>query len=233
MGHTWDMTSAVPNTAEPSLNTGDKARIVKKVVALLAKAERTEHEPERQAFLAKAQAMITRYQIDDGELGLHGAAVREKTIPIDGWGNATRGVVHLYAGVAELNRCSAAHRLGRGWAQVVLYGTEIDAELTCALVDHLLPQLRLAILKDRPRSRMSYAIGWAHEVVERLKAAQADAASVAGALVPTNTVATEALHSAHKVRNERRSTVDTLAYGSGLAAGEEADIGQAGLGHAT
>lgn len=207
----------------------DKTRIVKKVAALLAKADRTEHEPERQAFLAKAQAMITRYQIDDGELGLHGAAVRERTVAVDGWGNATRGVVHLYGGVAELNRCSAAHRMSRGWAQVVLFGTEVDAELTCALVDHLLPQLRLAILRDRPRSRMSYAIGWSHEVIERLKAAQVEAASASGALVPTNVTAVEALHGAHRVRNERRSTVDTLAYGSGLAAGEDADIGLTGL----
>ena len=204
-----------------------------RVSALLAKADSTEHEPERAAFLAKAQALITRHQLDEGELRLGRHAVRERTVAVDGWGNATRGVVHLYAGVAELNRCSAAHRAGRGWAQVVLFGTEVDAELTCTLVDHLLPQMRLAILADRPRSRMSYAIGWAHEVIGRLEAARTRAAADAGALVPTNTTAEEALRAAHTVRAGRRNTVDAEAYGWGQEAGGSADIGSTAVGPPT
>jgi hypothetical protein len=195
----------------------------------LAKADSTEHEPERQAFLAKAQAMITRYQIEDDELRAGGAEMGERTIMVEQWGNATRGVVHLYSGVAELNRCSVAHRTGRGWAKVILVGSELDADLTCALVDHLLPQMRLAILNDRPRSRMSYSIGWSHEVLERLRAAQESAAHASNALVPTNVAATEALRSGHRVRSERRTMVDSGEYGSGALAGERADLGRSGL----
>ncbi len=204
--------------------------LIGKVAALLAKAESTEHEPERQAFLAKAQSLITRHQIDEGELRLSRADMAERSIQIDGWGNATRGVVHLYSGVAELNRCSVAHRTGRGWAKVVMFGADIDAEVTCRLVDHLLPQLRLAILNDRPRSRMSYAIGWTHEVLERLRAAQQSAAAAGNALVPTNVLADEALRAAHDLRSERRNTVDSEAYGSGMVAAEQADIGRSSVG---
>ncbi|MGI9598000.1 MAG: DUF2786 domain-containing protein [Acidimicrobiales bacterium] len=206
--------------------------LVSKVAALLAKADSTEHEPEREAFLAKAQALITRYQIEDGELRLNRTDMLERSIMVERWGNATRGVVHLYSGVAELNRCSVAHRTGRGWAKVVLFGTDIDAELTCALVDHLLPQLRLAILNDRPRSRMSYSIGWTHEVLERLKAARETEAAISNALVPTNLAADEALRAAHSLRSERRKTVDSAEYGSGMVAGEQADIGRTGVGQA-
>ncbi len=217
-----------------SVSNADDARdnLVGKVAALLAKAESTEHEPERQAFLAKAQAMITRYQIEDEELRAGGAEMAERTIMVEKWGNATRGVVHLYSGIADLNRCSVAHRTGRGWAKIVLVGSEIDSDLTCALVDHLLPQMRLAILNDRPRSRMSYAIGWTHEVLERLKAAQESAAAASNALVPTNVAAEEALRSSRKLRTERRSTVDLTEYGSGALAGERADLGRSGLGDA-
>lgn len=206
--------------------------LISKVAALLAKAESTEHEPEREAFLAKAQSLITRYQIDEGELRLSRGDMIERSIVIEGWGNATRGVVHLYSGVAELNRCSVAHRTGRGWARVIMFGTDMDAELTCTLVNHLLPQLRLAILNDRPRSRMSYSIGWTHEVVQRLRAAQQQEAATSNALVPTNVAADEALRSAHKLRSERRNTVDSVEFGSGMMAAEQADIGRAGVGSA-
>ncbi len=209
-----------------------RENLVAKVAALLAKAESSEHEPERNAFQAKAQALITRYQIDEGELRLSRADMLERSITVDGWGNATRGVVHLYSGIAELNRCSVAHRTGRGWARVVLFGTDMDAELTCTLVDHLLPQLRLAILNDRPRSRMSYSIGWTHEVLDRLRSAQRIEAEVSSALIPTNVAAEEALRAAHDLRTERRRTVDSAEYGSGMTAAEQADIGRTGVGEA-
>ncbi|MEM9654638.1 MAG: DUF2786 domain-containing protein, partial [Actinomycetota bacterium] len=190
--------------------------LISKVSALLAKADSTDHAPEREAFLAKAQALITRHQIEDIELREHGVGIVERSILIEGWGNATRGVVYLYSGVAELNRCSVGHRTGRGVARIVMFGTETDAELTCALVEHLLPQLRLAILNDRPRSRMSFSIGWTHEVLARLKAATEAVAAETNALVPTNTEADEALRTTHRLRSERRNTVDAAAYGSGI-----------------
>lgn len=196
---------------------------------MLAKADSTEHEPEREAFLAKAQTLITRYQIEEGELQLSRADMQERSILIDDWGNATRGVVYLYSGIARLNRCSVAHRTARGWARIVLVGTDMDAELTCALVDHLLPQLRLAILNDRPRSRMSYSIGWTHEILNRLQAAQELAAAQSNALVPTNVAADDALRAAHKLRSERRNTVDSAEYGSGMSAAEDVDLGRNGL----
>ncbi len=219
------------------MSTG-RETLVSRVSALLAKAASTEHEPERRAFEAKAQALITRHQIDEAELGVGAGAIQEREVVVEGWGNATRGVVHLWAGVARLNRCAVAHRTGRGWSRVLLAGAEIDAELTTQLVEHLLPQLRLAILNDRPRSRMSYAVGWAHEVVGRLEGARVAAAveaaadlpgSEAAALVPTNTAAADALAEAHQLRSERRATVDAGAYGSGMSAGQQADIGTIGL----
>ena len=217
----------------------DRQNLVAKVAALLAKAASTEHPPEREAFEAKAQALITRHQIDEAELGVAGVGMSEREVTVEGWGNATRGVVHLWAGVAELTRCSVAHRTGRGWSRVVLFGPELDADLTVRLVEHLLPQLRLAILNDRPRSRMSYAIGWTHEVVARLAAAReraaAEAASrrgdgvAAAALIPTSALARQALAEAHDLRTERRAVVESGAYGSGMAAGEQADIGGTAL----
>lgn len=234
-GRLWPMTTT---RIDDRLND-DRQSLLTKVSALLAKAASTEHEPERRAFEAKAQALITRHQIDEAELGVAGS-IGEREIVVDGWGNATRGVVHLWAGVARLNRCAVAHQTSRGWSRVLLAGTEVDAEITARLVEHLLPQLRLAVLRDRPRSRMSYAVGWAHEVVDRLAEARISAAAEVAAersgfgstevvettsLVPTNTAAAEALAETHTLRSERRTAVDVGAYGSGVTAGQQADLG--------
>jgi hypothetical protein len=219
----------------------DSARddLVRKVAALLAKAASSDHEPERQAFEAKAQTLITRYQITQAELGTVGGAT-ERTIIIDGWGNATRGVVFLWSGVAEVNQCATAHLVKRGWAKVVLIGEETNVAVTGHLVDHLLPQLRLALLNDRPRSRMSYAIGWSQQVVERLAHVQADAAAVVAreagldpgagaALIPTNDAAVDALNEAYHVRRGRTTEVNVAEFGSGSEAGQHADLGQVRL----
>ena len=207
-----------------------RERLIDKVAALLAKAASTDHEPERRAFQAKAQTLITRYQIEEEELEVRPVAIREQIVEVEGWGNATRGVVHLYSAIAELNRCKVAHQSARGRSTVLLYGTETDASLTCALVEHLLPQLRLAILNDRPRSRMSYSVGWAYEVAKRLAEAREVEAAASSSLVPTNTEADEALRAAYKITNGRRTTIDVAGYGSGMEAAERADIGRIKVG---
>lgn len=202
-----------------------RERLIDKVSALLAKAASTDHEPERRAFQAKAQTLITRYQIEEEELDLRPGSVGEDVIEVEGWGNATRGVVHLYSAVAELNRCKVAHQSTRGRSTLLLYGTETDTALTRTLVEHLLPQLRLAILNDKPRSRMSYAVGWAYEVANRLQEAREHEAATSDSLIPTNTAAEEALRSAYKLTSGRRASIDAGAYGSGVEAAERADIG--------
>lgn len=197
---------------------------------MLDKAASTEHEPERDAFFAKAQALITRHHIEDSELNRATSKMEEHPVEVDGWGNAIRGVVHLYTGVGQINQCSVAHRTGRGYSRVIIWGSEIDAKLTCTLVDYLLPQLRADILRDRPRSRMSYAVGWAIEVIDRLSEAQEAEAASTNALIPTNTEADEALRATYKLRNSRRAEVRPEEFDQGVTAGGSADIGITKLG---
>ena len=225
-------------TTNHSINlsgTGDGAnngreRIVDRVRALLAKADSTDHVPEREAFLAKAQQLITRYHIEQAELTEHGSDIDETEVLIADWGNATRGVVRLYGAVAELNRSYTAHQMTRGAAKIILFGTELDLELTITLVNHLLPQLRHDILRDRPRSRMSYAMGWANRVAQRLSEAQISEAARSNSLVPTNHAAEEALNDAYTVRAARMARVDGVEWLHGGQAAEQVDIGATKLG---
>ena len=212
------------------LDAPRRINIIDKVRAMLAKATSTTHEPEREAFEAKAQAMITRYQIEARELDQADSEVIERRIDVKTWGDAARGVVYLYGGIAELNRSSAAHRAVGDYSQVILFGTEVDLDLTETMVHHLLPQLRTHMLLDRPSSRMSYAIGWTHEVLNRLIAAQLATAAEIGALVPTNTAADEAMLAAYKLKSDSQTTiVDSVQYEVGASAAGRADIGRTKL----
>lgn len=195
----------------------------------MAKADSTDHEPERQAFLAKAQQLITRHHIEQLELTESDSTMGEQRIPITGWGNATRGVVNLYASVASRNRCTAARTGERNATLIILVGSDTDRELTVALVDHLLPQLRHDLLRDKPRSRMSYAVGWSIEVADRLTAASEAEAAASMALVPTNEAARDALHATYRITRARSAEVRFDEYGSGRRAGQNADIGHSKL----
>lgn len=157
------------------------------------------------------------------------SSIGEERIPVSGWGNATRGVVNLYAAVAARNRCTAARTGDRNTAQIILVGSETDRELTVALVDHLLPQLRHDLLRDKPRSRMSYAVGWSIEVADRLAAASEAEAAASKALVPTNEAAREALHATYRITRARSAEVRLDEFGSGREAGQNADIGRTKL----
>jgi hypothetical protein len=138
-------------------------------------------------------------------------------------------VVNLYASVASRNRCTAARTGDRNSTEIILVGSDTDRELTITLVEHLLPQLRNDLLRDRPRSRMSYAVGWSIEVADRLTAASEAEAAASMALVPTNEAAREALHATYRISRARSAEVQFDEYGSGRRAGQNADIGHTKL----
>jgi hypothetical protein len=200
--------------------------IIRRVGALLAKANSSEHPAEREAYEAKAQELMTRYHIETAEF-TDASPIEQRVVSVEGWGNATRGVVSLYQCVAALNRCSGAGRTNRGTGVVYLFGRRTDLDLTLALVEYLLPQLRLAIISDKPRSRMSYAVGFASQVYTRLSAVQAKAAQESNALVPTNTEAAESMRSELHVTRGPSLSVHHDDLHSGTEAAANADLGQA------
>lgn len=227
-GDSTDPATGFGHTAPVTpLSAPRRANVIDKVRAMLAKASSTDHEPEREAFEAKAQALITRYQIEARELTDAESEMHERRIDVKTWSEASRGVIYLYGGIAELNRSSAAHRAIGDHSQVILFGTEVDLDLVETMVGHLLPQLRTHMLLDQPKSRMSYAIGWTHEVLSRLIAAQEAVAAEYNALIPSNSAADEAMQEAYRLKDDCPThLVDSAQYEFGASAAERADIGR-------
>jgi hypothetical protein len=202
-----------------------------KVRALLAQAAGTTYQAERDAFMAKAQELMTRYQLTEAELGdTPDRRLSSVTISLEGWGNATAGYSVLVQGVARLNRCDGYrqtdYRNGGRQVSVVLFGTSPDLDMVRALVEYLGVQLRADIARDRPRSRKSYAIGWQHLVVARLKAAQVAEATACRLPVPTSDAATRHMTEATpglRSSSERPTSWDDTR--AGRQRGALADIG--------
>jgi hypothetical protein len=177
-----------------------RARLIAKVAHLLRLAE--DHRTpqyEAEAAMAKAQALMTEHQIssatiDDMEDPDQIGTYRYKTDDQVMWQRI------LYARVARLNGC-VAHFV-RGSRTIVVYGKPSDTDFVHRLTQSVIAQIkRLSIdwswrefRKQDYSAKLSYCLGTATGVYDRLKAAQEEAAShmVGGtAIVLTRTKAVE------------------------------------------
>ena len=121
-------------------------RILDRIAALLAKAERTEHAAEAEAYLAKAQAIATQASVDLAVARARTARreAREqptqRTITIGERGKrANTHLVTLFVTVGHCNglQVDVAHNS----TYVIAYGMPSDLELTGALFASLATQM--------------------------------------------------------------------------------------------
>ena len=121
-------------------------RILDRIAALLAKAERTEHAAEAEAYLAKAQAMATQASVDLAVARARTARreAREqptqRTVTIGERGKrANTHLVTLFVTVGHCNglQVDVAHNS----TYVIAYGMPSDIELTGALFGSLATQM--------------------------------------------------------------------------------------------
>jgi Protein of unknown function (DUF2786) len=178
----------------PEPSDSDRARILGKIRALLAKAEGTTYAAEAEALTAKAQDLMTRHAIDEALLHAHDDE------PVD----VTSLRVHISAPypsekVRLLNRVALANRCRLIWLQefaiATLVGTPVDVDQVELLFTSLLVQATRAMVEagaSRPGSfdrstsfRRSFLASYAVRIGERLTESAGSAASSYGAeLVP-------------------------------------------------
>lgn len=215
-------------TTEPTDTKRDK--MIRRVQALLAQSVSTNYEPEAEAFEEHALRLMATYEIEERELrDADPHALHE--IPLGHFGNAQTGACVLVAQVYKMFGGFAVRSMDNRKATMKVMATPSVVELATPLLDHLLAHLQRDILADRPRSRMSYAIGWTEKVVTRLEAAQERIYSESTALVPTTDAAKAAYHD-QVGRTTSSSIAVTGDYRTGQAAGTNADLGQTRVGAA-
>jgi len=204
----------------------DHHKTIERIRGLLAKAVSSEFDAEREAFEAKAMTLMAEHEIAERELQAP-SSIGESLIDLTSFGRAGKGAACLAAWIAELLGGYAvlvSFRDGKS-GRVQVYCTSPQRDRLDLLLDHLLPQLRAAMTKDKPRSRMSYSLAWAHAVLERLRTSHAAAYATHGALIPTNAAAKAAYRAEHGEPGSMSLRVEAASADAGTAAGHEADLG--------
>ncbi|MDQ6725142.1 MAG: DUF2786 domain-containing protein [Actinomycetota bacterium] len=170
--------------------SGQHARILERVRALLAKAESTTFPEEAEALSSKAQELMARHAIDEAMLGAGvGAddAPGGVRLPVDDPYASAKSI--LLSEVASANRCSAVWSKGLGFSTVL--GFDSDVGFVEILYTSLLVQATSAMVaagsrvdragRSRTRSfRQSFLLAYATRIGDRLRAAE-DAGRAAAA----------------------------------------------------
>lgn len=167
-----------------------------RIAALLAKAESTEHQAERDALIEKATAMQFKYAIDEAMLGASGQQTNdvigkiklceERNTPL------IKAKRELATGLAYLNRSRPFLGYKRAYIQIV--GFESDLRFIQSMYTSLLLQMQTEMARDE-RSygdaavtvkawRVSYAHAYVARVLQRMRLIQAEAKRDAEASAP-------------------------------------------------
>lgn len=223
---------------------GVDERVLRKVRALLSKAEATQFEHEADALTAKAQQLMTSYSIEralaePAESGAHAPTARR--IWLDAPYVDAKSM--LVDAVAGSNHCASV--LTTGWGFVTLVGHPGDLDAVELLSTSLLVQATRALTavgsqvardgRSRTRSfRRSFLIAYAGRIGERLRESATEAEALAdtehgGALVPVLAARDDAVHETFTTMFPdlvRRSVTvsNTRGWGAGRAAADLADL---------
>jgi hypothetical protein len=233
----------------------DNDKILTRIRALLAKAEGTDNEHERKAFMEAAQAQMAKYGIERARLGyLHPRREKPELRAVtvtDPWLKEQAALVY---GVAEALRCRAVlnHAPRSKSGTVELLGFASDLERAELLYTSLMLQMFRALNRQaipfghtgtnakRNAYRRSFLYGFLTEAINLIKAAEQAAVqetqdtpgevSTALVLVERDKVLHKMMAQMYpRVRKGRSITVDSGAYQRGAEAGRRADIGGARL----
>lgn len=237
--HLLFMLRPLPHVLDADPDRLDRG-VLRKVRALLAKAESTEFPDEAEACSAKAQELMARHRIDhlgDSQVGPGGRRI---------WLDPpyVRPKVALVGAVARANGCRSVHLVSLDCVHIVGYPDDLEA--TEVLFTSLLVQAARAIASAGPQAdgrgrrrtrsfRSSFLTGFAWRIGDRLAATvssvTAESVSEQGDLLPVLRRREEQVEAALQLafpdtRLRRRSSVGNVAgWSAGVAAAETADLG--------
>ncbi|WP_431901646.1 DUF2786 domain-containing protein [Nonomuraea sp. bgisy101] len=210
------------------------SRTLDRVRKLLAKAEGTDNEHERETFMAAATALMAKYGIERAAPSAARSTPANRVVTLgDPWAREKARLVYL---VSEAVRCRPVLiGKGDGGQRVHVFGFASDLERADLLATSLLLQMasgvaRVPVPADRVRAyRRSWMLGFTDEVYRLLVAAESRAAA-AGApgteLVLADRKAEVERAVAELYPRIRRSVprMSGTGYRDGVAAGRRADL---------
>jgi len=157
----------------------NEQKLTERIAALLAKAERTDNPHEAEAFISKAQALMTQHSIDMALVqGVLSSADQDKieTREVQIIAPYQKPKMFLLSGIADSNGCRVVVR-GKEVAYVTGFTADIDMVLSMfnSLCIHATREMMGTEQPDTENTktfRHSFWMGYAGKVGERLKAAK-------------------------------------------------------------
>lgn len=232
------------------------------VVKLLAKAEGTNNQVERDAYLEKAQSLATTYQIEQGLIDQARRARGEQVQVAEGMAQRRfceerntkliKAKRELIMWLADVNSCFVVMGPRRSYLQVT--GHESDVMMVQHLFSSILLQLQRAMAQAEPGAvlmgtldgwRVSFAHGYVRRVGNRLLAAKNARTQATDAAPGTAVVLRDRAQlskqfaegeNGGEFRKGRKTRIDANnPYGrsAGDQAGRNADLGGDRLGSTT
>lgn len=216
-----------------------RGRTLERVRKLLAKAERTDNEHERVAFMAAASALMAKYGIDSLDPERPRQAPGDRIVTVPGpWAGEKARLVSL---VAQALRCRPL-LIGRGDGghRVHVFGFAADLERAELLATSLLLQMATGLARVRPPGevtavrayRRSWLLGFTDEVyrllceAEERAEAEAPVAGTALVLADRHAEVERAVAAAYPRIRLSVPRTSGSGYGDGVTAGRRADLGR-------
>lgn len=222
-----------------AMSTEDRDAVIRKINALMAKADSTGFEAEAEALAAKAQELMARYLIDHGDLGdteLDRPVMREVAVA-GRYANARQG---LLMRIATINGVfTHTWYLGDDRA-VRMFGRPATIDQVCTLFAVLDTQLlrhlpSVGVGRPDVRSfRHAFIVGFNQAVTARLRRklheVEQDSPGVGLVLVDRRSEGEalwQELNPGMRLRSTSTSLSNVAGYIAGDAAGSRADLGGA------
>lgn len=219
--------------------------IIRKIQAMLAKAESTTHEAEAETFNAKAQELMLRHAIAEADLADAGqakkGAIEPEPFVYSGSDANLPGKRRLLTVACRMAGVKCVFYTGSRHKQTaVLIGYKSDREYAAMLYASFTLQVtslgRLAYDRDRPpfgikRYMTGFMVGFGDRVSERAEQMTTTVdKDTGGSLLPvlaSKEAEVDEAFNRHFPNTKKlaRNRVDAQAYGAGSAAGARADIG--------
>lgn len=218
-------------------------RYLKRVVALLAKAESTQYAEEAEACLAKAQELMAEHSISGAAAREAGGDDREVvSAGVPGMPPYANARLVLLGGIARANNCRV---VSLDYARnSTLFGARGDVRhvqlLYAALNQHLARLLAELVTPPRENGhsyRQTFVVAFGTRIGERLQEAAARVESISDvpgaglALVERRAAVDQLLREQHPRLRERKISVGSRrGWSDGKSRADGADLGQTRIG---
>jgi len=215
------------------MSAAPSSPVIDRVRKLLAKAERTEHPHEAEAFAAKAAELVAAHRISPEALAAATAAdslaLREVAL---GRGAYVRARLRLLTEIATVHDADVVFRTGSGGMTAFVAGFHEDLDAVVVLYDSLHRQAATQMAAARGRTaastqrwRRSFLFGYAERIGELLRSARRDAEAAAA---PSHQGGAAGVALALRARRTRVEEFTARSFPRVSAASRPAPAGPAG-----